>query len=498
MSNRSLQASPRGIEKAQKALIHYLLTQESLAKELGVTRQPIINFLRGRPVSYSLFVQICNKLNLDWQEVVAIPNGGDEPAPSANNVFSRSAAFTGRSLQVSPEGIKKALTALVEQSLTQKALAEELGITRPPVGKFFGGKLVDRNLFVQICDRLNLNWEEVVAKPGSGSEADTSPNNISYSSVAFAGRSLQASPEGIKKAQTALIRQSLTQNALAEELQISRSTVSKFFNGHPVDRLSFEEICNVLDLDWVSVVVKRSSKELETIDLPFQDGIDWKAFAHSFKEVQVENKDTQLDVQSIEKKGDGVLIVRVGVSPDTNKTKIHSDFMQGYEFARKELEEKYQAQLRVKEEQINQLFTIVNQQFLVQKAMAENSKKTSNYDLRGSQFAGGFVDAETVHAHQIGGGINNYTPEKKKNLAEAAAEIQQLLEQLSQTNPTATELEKLTIVAKAADEIKNNPILKARVINALNAEGTEVLKEAIDHPLINILVAMIQGWTEAE
>jgi len=75
-----------------------------------------------------------------------------------------------RSLYCSPEGIKKAKRALIRYSLTQKALAEELEVTRQPIGKFFTGKPVDRNLFVQICERLDLEWEEVVAeavkKPG--------------------------------------------------------------------------------------------------------------------------------------------------------------------------------------------------------------------------------------------------------------------------------------------------------------------------------------------
>ncbi|MEH1777873.1 MAG: NACHT domain-containing NTPase [Nostoc sp.] len=75
--------------------------------------------------------------------------------------------MTGRSLCCSPEGIQKAKRALIGYSLTQKALAEELQVTRQPIGKFFTGKPVDRNLFVQICDRLNLEWEEIVAEPVS-------------------------------------------------------------------------------------------------------------------------------------------------------------------------------------------------------------------------------------------------------------------------------------------------------------------------------------------
>ncbi|RCJ38339.1 hypothetical protein A6770_13390 [Nostoc minutum NIES-26] len=81
--------------------------------------------------------------------------------------------MTGRSLYCSPEGIKKAKKALIRYSLTQKALAEDLEVTRQPIGKFFTGKPVDRNLFVQICDRLDLEWDEVVAEPEAKAHPDT-------------------------------------------------------------------------------------------------------------------------------------------------------------------------------------------------------------------------------------------------------------------------------------------------------------------------------------
>ncbi|MBC1279265.1 pentapeptide repeat-containing protein [Nostoc sp. UCD121] len=126
------------------------------------------------------------------------------------------------------------------------------------------------------------------------------------------------------------------------------------------------------------------------------------------------------------------------------------------------------------------------------------SNKSSSFNLQGAQFGGGLVNADTVNAHQIGGNITNYTSEQKQNLAAAAAEIQQLLNQLSQTSPTATTSEKMTVVARAVDEIENNPTLKARVIGALKTGGTEAFKELIDHPLVNILLASIEGWQEAE
>jgi uncharacterized protein YjbI with pentapeptide repeats len=150
---------------------------------------------------------------------------------------------------------------------------------------------------------------------------------------------------------------------------------------------------------------KLFQKSLETVDLIFRNGIDWDAFAYSFKKLEVKNQGAQLDVQSIEKKGDGILVVRVAVAPDADKAKIHSDFMQGYEFAAKALAIQYQARLEDKdtliskqEAQINRLFNIVEQQGSVQKALAENPRKVSNYNMQNPQFASGIVDANTVNS----------------------------------------------------------------------------------------------------
>lgn len=91
---------------------------------------------------------------------------------------------------------------------------------------------------------------------------------------------------------------------------------------------------------------------LNTVDLIFRDGIDWKAFVNAFQTVQDQNEGTELALQSIENKGDGVVVVKVGVPVDADKEKIHSDFTQNYQLALQAVEEKYKAQLQAKDEQI--------------------------------------------------------------------------------------------------------------------------------------------------
>lgn len=91
---------------------------------------------------------------------------------------------------------------------------------------------------------------------------------------------------------------------------------------------------------------------MDTVALIFRNGVDWKAFVTAFKKVQVENGDTELKIQSIEDKSDGVLIIKVHVPPDTDKEKIHRELTWEYELSLKVIEAKYKAQLEVKDEQI--------------------------------------------------------------------------------------------------------------------------------------------------
>jgi len=82
-----------------------------------------------------------------------------------------------RSLQASPEGIKKAKQAFLRKGWTQEYLAAEVGLeTRQPIWKFFSGKPIDRHVFTEICFRLDLNLEEIAAFPPE-LELDTDPKS---------------------------------------------------------------------------------------------------------------------------------------------------------------------------------------------------------------------------------------------------------------------------------------------------------------------------------
>jgi hypothetical protein len=87
-------------------------------------------------------------------------------------------------------------------------------------------------------------------------------------------------------------------------------------------------------------------------------------------------------------------------------------------------------------------------------------------------------------------GDKNVTNYNKADLAEAAAEIQALLEQLSKTYPESS---KLQIASKAEEEINNNPNLRTKVIKALKAGSLEAIKT---HPAGAFLIEAIKEFKD--
>src|SRR5919199_3556949 len=66
-----------------------------------------------------------------------------------------------RSLRASLEGISTLKRALKGKRWTQAYLAEAVGFFRQTILSLLQGKPIDRNVFMEICTQLGLNWEEI-------------------------------------------------------------------------------------------------------------------------------------------------------------------------------------------------------------------------------------------------------------------------------------------------------------------------------------------------
>ncbi len=107
-----------------------------------------------------------------------------------------------------------------------------------------------------------------------------------------------------------------------------------------------------------------------------------------------------------------------------------------------------------------------------------------------------------VYQNHSGNGDNvagdkNVTYNNTQNLAQAAQDIKELIEQL-QGDYDSTLIGNMQMGTEIVNRIDQNPTLKARVVNAIKESGVEALKQAISHPVAAIIIAGAQGFMEAE
>lgn len=265
---------------------------------------------------------------------------------------------------------------------------------------------------------------------------------------------------------------------------------------------------------------KLFQKARETIDLIFLNGIDWQAFLVSFQQLQVEAGENVLSIQSIENKNDAAFVIRVSVPSELDKSQIEQYFKQKYQIALKARDEQYRKHLRERITDKDDLIasyreqtTLIRQEntqlIRIIKTMAEKETAKKEYTFNapvGSVENQGHI-ASSGNQNNIGNAvgeaqaemksiqhIHNYAPEQKQTLAEAAAEIQQLLKQLEETNPTATEAQQIEYIN---DE--TSPSLKRRFVGALQATGEAGIDEFIlENKYLKVAKAAVKGWIKPE
>ncbi|MEO0536100.1 MAG: pentapeptide repeat-containing protein, partial [Cyanobacteria bacterium P01_A01_bin.123] len=222
------------------------------------------------------------------------------------------------------------------------------------------------------------------------------------------------------------------------------------------------------------------------VDLIFADGIDWKAFFASFQKLR-QQYDDNISIQAIEKKSSDAFIVRLEVPQEANKAAVEVSAKQLYETQLKALEAQYEQQLRLQGAHLEDAKKAVKSQRRDKATLMRIIETMADSQVK--------MEIGTVHggvAGNVEGDMNIYTPEQQKSLAEAAQEIQQLLDQLSETYSLAE------VPAQAEAEIKGNPQLKGKVVSALKGGGKKALQELVKHPAIAILIAAIEGWEKGK
>jgi uncharacterized protein YjbI with pentapeptide repeats len=226
---------------------------------------------------------------------------------------------------------------------------------------------------------------------------------------------------------------------------------------------------------------------LETVDIVFLDGIDWKAFLVSFLELKAETGSDEISIQSFENRN-GAFIARINVPPDFEKA-----------YVEKFIEEKYQLALKAKDEEI---------WFLREEIAYKRRENTNLIGIIGTMAEkenyknyfhqpqiGNFIDtAQSGSRQQSINNQHNYASEQKQTLAEAAAEIQQLLKQL-ETQGYSPEAAQQQIASDLAKRVQSNPEAKSRLAQWGQYLGDAAANGLIGEAAVTVLklVAQLAG-----
>ena len=140
---------------------------------------------------------------------------------------------------------------------------------------------------------------------------------------------------------------------------------------------------------------KRYQKILETVNLYFEEGIDWRAFLVSFNKLQIECNRDELSINSFENKGNGAFVIKVNVPEGANKAEIEKYLKKQYQ-----LEATVEAQQR----ELTNLYEITK--LLASRPINVNNQ-SGNFGMGSNQ--GNITDNSQVS------GVNNEPTQQDRN-----------------------------------------------------------------------------------
>jgi uncharacterized protein YjbI with pentapeptide repeats len=329
--------------------------------------------------------------------------------------------------------------------------------------EFHDAKLTGANLSKTMLAQATLNDADL--SEADLSKADFRQANLSHCDLSrskLAGTHFGAATlTGICLEDTQLSRTVKLDNAICGYVHLSRNSQ----NRRPMDG-------HFLRGEFAQFFYN----SLETINLTLHAGVNWTALAYALNRLNHEIPTTNLGIQCIENKGDGVVLLKLSTSPGTDTVTVHRELMRFYEQAQQVLERrrtlntretllaKGNTQEQHPRESINRLFELLN----AIPAMADLTLPA----------------AETYPE-----ALQSDTPD------DVATILRGMLSDLAQRYPDATEPQRIMVTAlEIQQKTKHDHSLRGRLIEA-SQSGSLLLRQVLDNnPFLIISFEMVQEW----
>lgn len=150
-------------------------------------------------------------------------------------------------------------------------------------------------------------------------------------------------------------------------------------------------------------------KVLNTVELIFRDGIDWKAFFLTFQELSSRYDDQAINIQSIEKKGKA-FIIRLEIPQEYSREDIEKKVRELYSNKLKLIEQQYKAELQAKDKEIIIYKEQSSDMTEIAKLLATRQIKIEANAVTEREFNKTEIQANTIGViHSGSGDISNFS-----------------------------------------------------------------------------------------
>jgi uncharacterized protein YjbI with pentapeptide repeats len=222
---------------------------------------------------------------------------------------------------------------------------------------------------------------------------------------------------------------------------------------------------------------------LETINLTLHAGVNWTAFAHSINRLNIQYKTAQLGIQSIENKGDGIILLKLSTAPGIDTVQIHRDFMRIYEETQQGFD--HRRQLNTRETlfghgsvddahpraSINQLFELLNP---------------------GTVHQAG--DRPSLRANLEPTALNAAAQPS----TDTATILRLILDDLAQRYPDATESQRMLVTAlEIQQRAKRDAVFKAKLTEAVRSGSLLIDQVLHSNPFVQVGFEILREWLSA-
>ncbi|ESA37134.1 pentapeptide repeat protein [Leptolyngbya sp. Heron Island J] len=229
---------------------------------------------------------------------------------------------------------------------------------------------------------------------------------------------------------------------------------------------------------------EKYGKDVETVQFRIRKSDNQQALDIALREVVQSNPEIRPEsFQQIKSIGDDV-IISIRVPSRTDKASIEQKFQRVYESVEKERAANSEPESYSDLPPLEFVLNVVKE--LKEIMSSTDSSKVINIDGP----VGNITD--NIYGDQNSEQTVYYNQNQEKTIVESAREIQDLIKQLEQSSPSASEEEKIEYVNEQAPAI-----LRQKIVKSLQAGGIAAIDEVLENnAYVSVIRAVAKAWIE--